>query len=61
MNISQLLILLSHSKILYEIDIVSLDHVENKVLIWNNYYTISNVCGTDWQKKDSAFLSSIAF
>ena len=28
---------------------------------WNHYMTLSDVCSTDWTKKDSAFLSSVAF
>ena len=27
----------------------------------HSYSTISDVCSTDWEKKDSAFLSSVAF
>jgi hypothetical protein len=32
-----------------------------KYLVETVQYTISDVCSTDWQKKDSAFLSSVAF
>ena len=39
--------------------------VHKLYLAWNQSYTknttISDVCSTDWQKKDSAFLSSVAF
>ena len=47
------------------VKILMITLISNKKSLNPNIYfsphTISDVCSTDWQKKDSAFLSSLAF